>query len=110
MAKYLFVVLTNAADGRDAEFNDWYDNQHIGDVLKVPGFVSAQRFNIATQPAPYAYLTLYEIETDDLAATQAALGKAAGSPAMPMSTSLDTQNIVASWFAPAGAKITAVPA
>jgi hypothetical protein len=107
MAKYLFVVLTNAAEGRDAEFNDWYDNQHISDVLKLPGFVSAQRFNLATQPAPYSYLTLYEIETDDLAATQAALGKAAGSPAMPMSSSLDTTNIVASYYQPAGGKITA---
>ena len=83
MAKYVFVVMTNAAEGQEAEFNRWYDEEHLGDVLKLPGMVSAQRFQVAPEEAdnPRAtlkFLTLYEIETDDLARTQAALAAAAG--------------------------------
>ena len=37
MAKYTFVVLTNAVDGKDDTFNEWYTNTHLGDVLAVPG-------------------------------------------------------------------------
>ena len=36
MSRYLFVVMTNSGEGKDAEFNRWYDNQHIPDVLRVP--------------------------------------------------------------------------
>ena len=44
MAKYTFVVLTNPTSGKEAEYNKWYNDQHIPDVLNVPGFVAAQRF------------------------------------------------------------------
>jgi len=30
MAKYVGIALTNPAEGKEAEFNDWYDNQHTG--------------------------------------------------------------------------------
>lgn len=109
MAKYFFIILANAVEGRDAEFNDWYDRQHMPDVLKIPGFVSAQRFGavpVSGRPAKFGYLTMYEVETDDLEATQAALGAAAGTPAMPMSPSLDS-NLVATYFEAAGEKVLA---
>lgn len=71
MEKALFVVQTNAVPGRDEEFNDWYDNQHLADLLEVPGFVAAQRFRLEDVPrdppvAPYRYryLAIYEIEGD----------------------------------------------
>jgi len=44
MAKYTFVVLTNPTSSKEAEYNEWYNKQHIPDVLNVPGFVAAQRF------------------------------------------------------------------
>jgi hypothetical protein len=109
MAKYLFLILGNATEGRDDEFNAWYDNQHLGDVLKIPGFVSAQRFALV-EGGPISarkYLTLYEVETEGLAATQAALGAAAGGPAMPMSSSLDTSTLIASYFKASGEKVLA---
>ena len=47
MAKYTFVVLTNAVEGKDDAFDEWYTNTHLGEVqLAVPGFVSAQRFKL----------------------------------------------------------------
>ena len=41
MGRYMFLGLTNATEGRDDEFNDWYDNRHLPDVLAVEGFVAA---------------------------------------------------------------------
>ena len=71
MAKYNFVVLTNPTQGKEAEYNDWYNNIHIPDVLNVKGMVGAQRFRLADQQMggkpQHSYLALYEIETDNLA-------------------------------------------
>src|SRR5690242_4404658 len=47
MAKYTFVVMTNPTPGKETEYNRWYNEQHIPDVLNVPGFVCAQRFRLA---------------------------------------------------------------
>ena len=44
MPRYNLIVLTNPVDGREDEYNDWYTNVHLDDVLKVPGVVAAQRF------------------------------------------------------------------
>ncbi len=67
MANRILLALTNAVPGREDEFNRWYDDVHLGDVLKVPGIVSAQRFaltSIVDAPSPYAYLAIYEIEAE----------------------------------------------
>ncbi|NGY03988.1 DUF4286 family protein [Solimonas terrae] len=70
MARYVFVVHTNAVEGRDDEFNDWYSGPHLVDLRRLPGVVSARRFRIAEtqvreQPSSHRYLAIYEIETDD---------------------------------------------
>jgi hypothetical protein len=93
MAKYTFVVLTNAVEGKDDTFNEWYTNTHLGDVLAVPGFVSAQRFKLADAqrakpPHPFRYLALYDIETNDLQKTLDELGKRSGTPAMVLTDTM----------------------
>jgi hypothetical protein len=98
MTAYKFVVLTNAIEGREAEFNDWYTNRHLEDVLDIPGIVAAQRFKItdaqrAPKPLPYNYLAIYEIETDDLAGVVGELGRRAGTGKMPISDAMHPQRI-----------------
>ena len=44
MQRYSLIVLTNPVEGRDGEYNDWYTNTHLHDVLKIPGIIGAQRF------------------------------------------------------------------
>lgn len=111
MARYTFVVLTNSVEGRDQEFNNWYDNQHLDDVLNVEGFVAAQRFRLATtdpaQEFSHRYLALYEVETEDLEKVQLALQEASSSSRMPISTSLDRENAVAKYFEPITDRVTA---
>jgi hypothetical protein len=81
MPRHLLIVHSNARDGRDDEFNAWYDRQHLPDVLAVPGFVRATRF--VAQPSVHGelpehkYLAIYEIEADSLEDALAALSYAA---------------------------------
>lgn len=91
MSRSVYVVHSNPVEGREDEYNDWYNNQHIPDVLAVPGFVAAQRFKVDDIPrnasAPHRYLALYEIEGDSSAAL-AALGEAVAG-GMHMSDAMD---------------------
>jgi hypothetical protein len=113
MAKYTFVVLTNPTPGKETEYNRWYNEQHIPDVLQASGFVCAQRFRLAdTQMGgdtnkPYKYLALYEIETDDLAASLKDLASRANTPDMVMSDAIDLKNVGGFIFTPIAEKVTA---
>ena len=66
MSKHILVVMTNAVPGREEEFNDWYSNTHVQEVVDIDGFVSAQRFKLSEDQAgprnEYEYLAIYEIE------------------------------------------------
>jgi hypothetical protein len=68
--KVLLLVFSNCADpSKEDEFNEWYTNVHVPDVLQTPGAVSAQRYrNVrpgkGTRALP-KYLALYEIESED---------------------------------------------
>lgn len=93
MPRCVFIVQTNPVPGREDEYNNWYTNVHLPDVLKVPGIVSAQRFRRTAQqrgagPYPWDYLAIYECESEDVAKVIAGLTERSGTPAMVMSTSL----------------------
>jgi hypothetical protein len=111
MAKYTFVVLTNPTSGNETEYNRWYNEQHIPDVLNVPGFVAAQRFRLADSETgdkhPHKYLALYEIETNDLAGTLKDLRARGGTADMVMSDAIDLKNAATHMFTPAAEKVQA---
>jgi len=69
-----YVVQTNPVEGREDEYNDWYNSRHIPDVLAVAGFAAARRYTLADLPknatAPYRYLALYEFEGDPAVALE----------------------------------------
>ena len=112
MGTYIFVVLTNPVEGREEEYNDWYTNQHLPDLLNIPGFVAARRYELTeTQrltefPHPYRYAAIYEMETDDLAATCALMGKHAAEGLMPSTPSIAHARI-GSIYAPITGRMTA---
>jgi hypothetical protein len=66
--KHLCVVLTEPTEGKEAEFDDYYENIHLDEVLATTGWESAQRFVLTDeigQKCPLPYLALYEVEADD---------------------------------------------
>ena len=70
MTKYLLFAFSDCKDpDREEEFNKWYANTHIPDMLQVPGMIKATRWE-AAEPKDNMkrkYLALYEFETDDIA-------------------------------------------
>lgn len=75
MAKWIIAVYTDSADpAREAEFNEWYDQTHLPDVLKYPGITRATRYqNISPEGGPGNFLAIYEVESDDIEQTLAGL-------------------------------------
>ena len=113
MAKHTFIVFTNPVEGKESEYNDWYNRQHIPDVLNVPGFVSGQRFRLADAQMSrddnrtHKYLAVYEIETDDLAGTLKELRARGGTAEIVLSDAIDTKNVATYVFTPVGEKVLA---
>jgi hypothetical protein len=69
MAKYLLIVFSDCKEpAREKEFNDWYSNMHVPDMLEVPGMIRATRWMSAEPERSQhrKYLALYEMETDDI--------------------------------------------
>src|SRR5260370_40941246 len=48
----------------EAEYHRWYDEEHIANLLAVPGFLSAGRY-VALKGGP-KYLALYELEAPEV--------------------------------------------
>ena len=75
MEKWLMIIGSNSKDAkREAEFNDWYDKIHIPDVLSIPDFKKATRYQIMGGPKGEEgkYLAIYEIATTDIKKTMEA--------------------------------------
>ncbi|MEO6079896.1 MAG: hypothetical protein ABIQ86_08985 [Steroidobacteraceae bacterium] len=75
---HLFLVFSNAAAGKEVEYNTFYD-RHIGDMMKLPGFVSAQRFVLSPRgpnDPPFRYLAIYEIKAKEPGPVIAQIGSA----------------------------------
>jgi hypothetical protein len=56
----LLMVWADIDPEYEAEFNRWYDEEHVPHLLTVPGFLSAGRYE-ALKGSP-KYLALYELE------------------------------------------------
>ena len=56
----LLMLWTDVDAEHEAEFNRWYDEEHIKRLLQVPGFLSAGRY-VALRGGP-KYLAMYELE------------------------------------------------
>jgi len=113
MAKYTFLALTNPVAGKEDEFNEWYDKHHVPDVINVPGFISGQRFKLADSQfggeasKGFKYLAVYEIETDDIAATIKELRARGGTADITPSDAIDGQKVATYMFTPIREKVMA---
>src|ERR1700722_15289943 len=112
MAKHILMAFSNPHPGTDAEFNKWYDDIHLQEILSVKGYVSAQRFHVSDaqmvgRAGPvHKYLTIYEVETDDLKQTLSDLNEAARH--MNVDPSVDRSNTLAAVFDPITEKVKPV--
>ena len=98
MGKYKLVVLSDATAGQEAAFNDWYSNEHLQDIVAMPGFPAARRFRLRSLTMgafPNKYLAIYDIDAEDPERAVDEMMALRDTPAMPLSPAfnLDTANV-----------------
>lgn len=59
----------NVAPEHEAEFNEWYNTEHIPALAAVPGVLCARRFRATS--ANRKYVALYHLRSPDIQATEA---------------------------------------
>jgi hypothetical protein len=74
----LLLNAMNAAPEQEADFNRWYDEEHVPALAAVPGVLCARRFR-AVATTLQKYVALYHMESPEVCATQAWL-KAVDTP------------------------------
>lgn len=65
----LLLNAMNVVPEHEAEFNEWYDSEHIPALAAVPGTLCARRFR-AREGAP-RYVALYHLASPDVQASKA---------------------------------------
>jgi hypothetical protein len=86
----LLMVWTDIDAEFEAEFNRWYDEEHISRLLEVPGFLSAGRY-AAIKGGP-KYLAMYELEDHNVLRSAAYLDTVKYQPS-PQRTKIGTSRV-----------------
>ena len=63
--EYTLIVYTSPAEGREDDYNAWYDDVHLGEFSALPGVISGRRFKVAAADADAkpVYAALYELSS-----------------------------------------------
>lgn len=112
---FIQMVFSNPLPGRDDEFNEWYDNVHVPQLLAVPGMLSAQRYALRDTEmyrAPggsipeHRYAIIYEM-AGDIDAIMQRIREEVAAGHIVMHDSLDMNSWRLAFWTPYGAKVEA---
>jgi hypothetical protein len=103
----LYLVFSNPVDeSQEQDFNEWYDEVHLPEVLATPGMVSARRYKMRETKfgdligtPPQRFLVVYEMN-DDPDAVMDRITAAHTSGELHMHDSLDLSSVASSYWAP----------
>lgn len=107
----VWLVFTKPVEGREDEYNEWYDAVHLPDVAAVPGVRSAQRYELGPERRPegvepeFRYLAVYEIDGDP-AVVFPEITRRIESGEMKLSEALDRPATWQSVWHPRGPRLT----
>jgi len=106
MKNYILTTFSLPIKGKEAEYNQWYDQIHCQDLLKIPEIKTAQRFF----PLSYAglpespFLAVYEIKTSDIDGLMK--GMQNGTYEMSLSDAIDPTSVTLQVYEVMGEKQT----
>lgn len=66
MAVALFVVRATITKEREADFNKWYNEEHVPQVLRYNGAVSGRRYKRIMGDDTYQYMAVYEFASEEV--------------------------------------------
>jgi hypothetical protein len=93
----ILLVLSNAVEGRDVDFDHWYSTIHIPEILELSSFVSAERYRLdAAVPnrTDHRHLAIYEVT-----GTKEAFDElAAARPSLTVSETLDSDRVIQGYY------------
>lgn len=75
MPRFLLIALNGPTAGNEDAYNDWYDNEHAIDLMRVDGARSVRRFKVEAAnrtDRPYANVTEIEAESAEIVMQQLA--------------------------------------
>ncbi len=90
----MFVFTEPASPEAEAEYNRWYDEQHLAEVCAWPGITGARRYRLnpqspgASHSGERRYLAVYDLDCDDPRALVRDLQAAAADGRLTMSDAL----------------------
>jgi hypothetical protein len=107
--RQILVVFTTPVQGMEDQYNDWYDNVHLPEILGRGTMISAQRYKLGelqrNEDPPFQYMAIYELKSGGAAADTEASRSAP--PSTPTST-IDRTNRFSFYFTEHGPKVWAV--
>ncbi len=110
MAKCKLIALTTPVAGREADFHDWYQNVHLPELVRFPGMLGAQRYQLTAKlmgSDSNPWLAIYDIEVDDPMAFLGAMGQAAAAGKMTQSDASDMATTYTALFTEYGERVEA---
>jgi hypothetical protein len=60
----LLLMMTDIDPANETDFNRWYEEEHLDERMRIPGFINARRFT-AVEGGP-KYLALYDLESPEV--------------------------------------------
>jgi hypothetical protein len=101
MPKAIIAAFSNPASPEvEDEFNTWYDQVHLQEILGIPGVTAGTRYRLADGanpfPQPHRYLAIYQLDVEpDTVLAEMSSGRLSPSPDL-----LDRATAqIASWVA-----------
>jgi hypothetical protein len=116
MAEALLVVFSNAVDGQHGEFNRWYTETHVPDVIKLGGATAGRRYRssgvplLPGIPEPGQYAAIYQVEAgtvEEIEKIAATLGGSLATDEADISPTMDLPSVRAAWLLPISDEIRA---
>ncbi len=62
--EFTLIVYTSPADGREDEYNTWYDDVHLGEFSALPGVIAGRRFKVESDEGKPTYAAIYELSAN----------------------------------------------
>ncbi len=97
MSDYTLIVYTSPVEGREDEYNKWYDEVHLPEFSSLPGVISGKRYNMAGDKPQWA--AIYELSAPPGDVFKA-MNAAVKDGSMHMSDAMDTSSAIVHTLTP----------